>query len=102
MPKYLEVKFHDVYKCAKMITVIGYRWRASIRLFKEILNCSYMCEAILKQNVGKERMAASSSLSLGDLSPHMSHTSTGVGAESDWAGVAGQVFLSEMTSSLML
>lgn len=47
-------------------------------------------------------MAVSSSLSLGGLSPHVSHTSTGVGAESDWAGVAGQVFLSEATWCLML
>lgn len=47
-------------------------------------------------------MAASSSVSLGDLSPRGSHTSTGMGAESDWAGVAGQVFLSEVTWSLML
>lgn len=45
-------------------------------------------------------MAASFSLSLGDLPLHESHKSADVGAESGWASLAGQVFFSAVTWQL--
>lgn len=50
---YLEVKFHDVYKCIRM-TTIGHRWRASMDSSEWFLYCLCRHETILYKTWGKK------------------------------------------------